>query len=169
MRRFAWLCVCLLFSALLILASCGQGGTTTPATTVPVATTTSETTTTKPASTTVAVEKPKYGGTLSITVAPAITVWDPTRQITGIFSLYLNSLWEGDWTKGPAGGYGTKETDWGFGNNDIFDLKAGRIAESWKWSVDADKKEGTIVYQIRPGSALGARSEQRSQPPRRRP
>jgi peptide/nickel transport system substrate-binding protein len=93
-----------------------------------------------------------------MTVAPAITIWDPTRQITGIFNLFMNSLWEGDWTKGPAGGYGTKETEWGFGNNDIFAYKAGIIAESWNWTVDADKKEGTIVYQIRPGVHWGLNS-----------
>jgi len=144
-RKTVWLILSFLTIGALALASCGGGGTTTT-TTSPA--TTSTTTTTAPSTTTQGPEKPKYGGTLTITVAPAITVWDPTRQITGIFNLYLNSLWEGDWTKGPAG---TGETDWGFGNNDIFDLKEGRIAESWKWSFDADKKEGTIVYQIRPG------------------
>jgi peptide/nickel transport system substrate-binding protein len=142
---------CSLVSLILLLTSCG---TTTPATTTstaPTKTTASPTTVTPVTTAPASAEKPKYGGTLNITVAPAITIWDPTRQITGIFNLYLNSLWEGDWTKGPAGGYGTKETDWGFGNNDIFGMKAGMIAESWKWSVDADKKQGTIVWQIRPG------------------
>ncbi len=96
-------------------------------------------------------EVPKYGGTLSLASSLPITQWDPTRIITGVVpGLYLNSLWEGDWSRGPAGGYGTKETDWGFTNNDIFDLKMGYIAESWKWTVDAQKQEGTIVYQIRP-------------------
>jgi peptide/nickel transport system substrate-binding protein len=147
-------------SAVFLLISCSTSSTTTTpakttsATTPPGQTTAAPATTTAPP-VTQASEKPKYGGTLNMTVAPAITVWDPTRQITGIFNLEMNSLWEGDWTKGPAGGYGTKESDWGFGNNDIFSLKAGMIAESWKWSVDADKKVGTIVYQIRQGVRWG--------------
>jgi peptide/nickel transport system substrate-binding protein len=147
-------------SAVFLLISCSTSSTTTTpakttsATTPPGQTTASPATTTAPP-VTQASEKPKYGGTLNMTVAPAITVWDATRQITGVFNLHMNSLWEGDWTKGPAGGYGTKETDWGFGNNDIFSMKAGMVAESWKWSVDGDKKEGTIVYQIRPGVKWG--------------
>ncbi len=145
-RKSVWIFLSCFVIGALALASCGGGGATTTSSTTSPGTTTG--TTTAPLTTVGGEEKPKYGGTLTITVAPAITVWDPTRQITGIFNLYLNSLWEGDWTKGPAG---TKETDWGFGNNDIFDYKDGRIAESWKWTVDADKKTGTIVYQIRPG------------------
>jgi peptide/nickel transport system substrate-binding protein len=135
----------------MLLAACGGGTTPTTTSSAPVQTSSAPTTTSAPTTVAPSAEKPKYGGTLNMIVAPAITVWDPTRQITGIFNLYLNSLWEGDWTKGPAGGYGTKETDWGFGNNDIFALKAGMIAESWKWAVDPDGKNGTIVYQIRPG------------------
>ena len=148
MNRRVALLLCLIVTAVMVLTACGGGTTPSATSTVPTQTSAAPTTT-KPVTTTApSAEKPQYGGTLNITVAPAITIWDPTRQITGIFCLFLNSMWEGDWTKGPAG---TKETDWGFGNNDIFALKDGRIAESWKWSVDADKKEGTIVYQIRPG------------------
>ena len=95
-------------------------------------------------------EVPKYGGTLSLASGMGISQWDPTRIITGtVPGLYLNSLWEGDWSRGPAGGYGTGETDWGFTNNDIFDLKMGMIAESWEWTIDAETQEGKIVYQIR--------------------
>ncbi len=148
-RKVALLAFYCIAAAVLLLVSCASGNTpTTSKTTAPPTGGVTATTSAPPQVTTGAVEKPKYGGTLSMTVAPAITVWDPTRQITGIFNLYLNSLWEGDWTKGPAG---TGETDWGFGNNDIFAYKAGMIAESWEWSVDAEKKTGTIVYQIRPG------------------
>ncbi len=151
MQKRLALLFCSLVSIILLLTSCGTTAPATTTGTVPTQTSAVPTTTTPVTTVPSSGEKPKYGGTLNIVVAPAITIWDPTRQITGIFNLYLNSLWEGDWTKGSAGGYGTKETDWGFGNNDIFSLKAGMIAESWKWSIDAEKKEGTIVYQIRPG------------------
>jgi peptide/nickel transport system substrate-binding protein len=150
-------CVCLflafLVSGVLVLAACGQPAATTvaPGTTTSAATsaTTSPSTTTGAPSPT--GETPRYGGTLNLASGLPITQWDPTRIITGtVPGLYLNSLWEGDWARGIAGGYGTKETDWGFGNNDIFDLKMGIIAESWNWTADAQSKQGTIVYQVRP-------------------
>ena len=84
-------------------------------------------------------DEPQYGGTLSLASGMSISNWDPTRIITGVIpGLYLNSCWEGDWAKGLAGGYGTGETDWGFSNNDIFDMKKGMIIESWEWYVDEE-------------------------------
>jgi len=72
--------------------------------------------------------------------------------ITGtILNLTSQQLWEGDWAKGLAGGYGTGQTDWGFGNNDLFDTKMGYLIENWKWSTDTAKNEGTIIYQVRRG------------------
>ena len=108
------------------------------------------------APTTSSSQKPQYGGTLNVATGLSITTWDPTRNITGsVQGLYLNVIWEGDWAKGPAGGYGTHQTDWSFANNDIFAYKLGIIAQSWKWTVDAASKTGTIVYEIRPGVHWG--------------
>jgi peptide/nickel transport system substrate-binding protein len=59
-------------------------------------------------------------------------------------------MWQGDWAKGHAGGYGTDESDWR-GQYDIWDHKAGLIAENTEWFIDAAKDEGTIVYTIRQG------------------
>ncbi len=149
-KKVVWLTFIVVACAAL-LVSCGQSPPTTKNTptqppTVPA------TVPTTSAATTPAVEKPKYGGTLSVATGMTITTWDPTRVISGeVPGLYLNKLWEGDWSKGPAGGYGTGETDWGFGNNDLFSLKFGVIVKSWEWSVDSDGKGATIIYQIRPG------------------
>ena len=153
MNRKGVLFLCFIVSALLFLASCGTSNTPTTSNAPASSTSVAPSTTSKaPTTTTPAVEKPRYGGTITLATGLTITQWDPTRIITGeVPGLYLNSLWEGDWTKGPAGGFGTKETDCGFGNNDIFALKMGIVAQSWKWSVDPDGKSGTIVYQIRPG------------------
>ncbi len=149
-KKALWLILSVLVISAIALASCGGGGATT--TTTQSAATTTGAATTAPQTTTVSSDKPRYGGTLTLATGMDVGTWDPMRNITGeIWGCYADSMWEGDWTKGPAGGYGTKETDWGFGNNDIFAFKLGIIAESWKWSVSADGKTGTIVYQVRPG------------------
>ena len=95
---------------------------------------------------------PKYGDTINLATFGDQQEWDPVRNITGtaITNMWQH-LWEGDWSKGPAGGYGTNETDWAWANNDLFSLKESRIAESWDWTIDAEKGEGIIVYQIRRG------------------
>ena len=59
-------------------------------------------------------------------------------------------MWQGDWAKGHAGGYGTDESDWR-GQYDIWDHKAGMIAENTKWTIDNENNTGTIVYTIRQG------------------
>lgn len=97
-------------------------------------------------------EGPKYGGTFNIVGASDLVTWQPSWLITGqIPNLIYQHLWEGDWAKGPAGGYGTNETNWGSANNDLFYLKSGAIAESWEWTIDEEKDQGVIVWQIRQG------------------
>ncbi len=97
-------------------------------------------------------EAPKYGGTLTLASATDITVWDPPRVVTSdVIDLTNEQLYQGDWAKGPASGYGTKQTDWAYANNDLFDLKTGYIVESVKWSFDTAKTEGSIIYQVRQG------------------
>jgi peptide/nickel transport system substrate-binding protein len=159
-KTIIWMMISGLMVLILILASCGKtettGGVEEDEGDDKVVITETETTT-GPAGgdeevVTRSSDEPQYGGTLNLATGMSITQWDPTRIITGtVPGLYLNSLWEGDWARGPAGGYGTGETDWGFTNNDIFDLKMGIVAESWEWSVNAETQMGTIVYQIRPG------------------
>ena len=100
-------------------------------------------------------ETPKYGGVLNVAITGDITAWDPFASSLfygGLATALTNQgLWSGDWAKGPAGGYGTGETDWAITGYDVFDQKVGNIAESWKWTLDAAKDQGTIVYQIRQG------------------
>jgi len=59
-----------------------------------------------------------------------------------------------------AGGYGTGESDW-LGAYDVFEQKAGYLAESWSWTFDAEADTASLVYQIRPGMyyALNPSSE----------
>ncbi len=102
----------------------------------------------------VSPDTPQYGGTLTAARTGDITGWD---IYGGPFyggratALTSQSLWAGDWAKGPAGGYGTNEIDWANNGYDAWNLKAGYVAESWEWSIDAAKDEGTVVWQIRQG------------------
>ena len=138
----------------MIIASCGTTSVTTPtAPTTSIAPTTSPTTS-APATTAAptSTNEPQYGGTYNLGIATEPTRWHPSWAITGDFQcLVYQHLWEGDWAKGPAGGYGTNETNWAEANNDLWDLKDGRIVQSWDWSVDDANDSGTIVYQIRQG------------------
>ncbi|MBI2850068.1 MAG: ABC transporter substrate-binding protein [Chloroflexi bacterium] len=159
-KSILWLVVSGLMALSLVLAACGPTATptapTTPTTpTTPTAPTTPTTPTQeKPQQEAVkpAPEGPKYGGTLTFAQNGDQSDWRPERNITGrIIGALYQQLWEGDWSRGPAGGYGTNEVDWGMGNSDLFEYKMGFIAESTKWTIDEAKNQGTIVYQVRPG------------------
>lgn len=178
-KRILWLLVSGLMALSLVMAACAPAATpispTTP--TAPTAPTTpsspptptAPTTPPKPAeeptqkeSVAPTVEVPKYGGTLTLAQSG-----DPVRfttieasQSTINEALVNEELWGGDWTKGIAGGYGTKEADW-VGSSNLWHLNAGVIAVSTKWTVDEEKSQGTVVYQIRQGVhyALNPKSE----------
>ncbi|MBI2850049.1 MAG: ABC transporter substrate-binding protein [Chloroflexi bacterium] len=167
-KKILWIVVNSLMALSLVLAACGQpaaptaptapSAPTTPAVpTAPTAPTAPTTPTTeKPQQEVVkpATEAPKYGGVLMLsTNSDPQSGWDSNYVTAGSvwpINLTNQGLWQGDWAKGPAGGYGTKETDWR-ASYDIFDHKAGYIAESTKWTIDDAKGEGTIIYQIRQG------------------
>src|SRR3972149_691630 len=172
MRKGLCLVVGCLMALSLVMAACTPAAApTTPTTPITPATPTTPTTPATPVQETPqkeavapTTEAPKYGGTLKLALTTDITNFDDvvTRGFTqGITFLQTNeSLWRGDWAKGPAGGYGTNESDW-VGAYDVIAHKAPFAAESWKWSSDAAKNEGTLVYQIRKGIryALNPNSE----------
>ncbi len=153
-RNLACILLSSLVSGILVLASCSQPTQTTTANPVPTSTTSSQTTTTtKPVSTTTTTaEKPKYGGTINIAAAADPVYWDPIRTVVSqTINLTHEQTFQGDWAKGTAGGFGTGETDWGYADNDLFDLKTGYVAESVKWTTDAANNVGFVVYKVRQG------------------
>lgn len=168
-RKILWLIVSALMALSLVVAACSQS-TAAPAPQPAPVTPKPQAAPAAPAPQPAPAEKeaakpgadaPRYGGTLTLVTNVDPNNWDPARIITGqtVDTVY-QQLWEGDWARGPAGGYGTKETDW-LSDNDIWGLKAGFIAESWKWTADEAKDAGTLVYQIRRGMhwALNPASE----------
>ena len=156
--------VACLVSGIVVLTSCGSPAATTTTSVQPTtAPTTSATTTPKP-TTTPASQAPKYGGILRLSLPTDITQgWDnvvTSVAVPGaVYGITNEPIWWGDWAKGPAGGYGSKDTDWG-GHFDIWPLMAGRAAEKSSWKADADGT-GTIVYTVRQGVrfALNPNSE----------
>jgi peptide/nickel transport system substrate-binding protein len=101
---------------------------------------------------------PEYGGQLRLVQISDSTAWDDvvTRSfVQPITMIQTNdSMWRGDWTKGPAGAYGTNESNW-VAAYDVFDHKAGFAAESWDWYIDSDTGRGTLIYQVRQGMHYG--------------
>jgi hypothetical protein len=94
---------------------------------------------------------PKYGGRLTLTRSAEIQTWDPVaNEGDVVLDLVYQRLWQGDWTKGPAGGYGTASTGWLSDSSD-WNLKTGAIAESCTRTVDQASGRGIIVYGIRQG------------------
>jgi peptide/nickel transport system substrate-binding protein len=96
--------------------------------------------------------EPIYGGTLNL----CVTSEGARGDLLGLghypyIQLSFNRIWDGDWTKGNAGGYGTKEVTWGEFSTNIMDLKVGHLAESWRFDVDSANKQVTTVVQLRQG------------------
>ena len=158
MKKVLWLVVSGLMALSLVMAACGPAATTPTTPTTPTAPTTPTVPTTPTAPVTEqpqqeamnpASETPKYGGTLLRVLPSDPTSWGPFPG-QGATPQQLQELWAGDWTKGNAGGYGTKETDWAQ-TVDRFDRKFGLIAEKTTWTFDVAKDQATIVYTIRQG------------------
>ena len=117
-RRTAWLCIGLLTSIVLVLASCGTSSTSSTPSSVTTASQPSNTSA-APASTgyaqqtqTASTTKPKYGGTYNGFVTADTSNWDPGQKydLAGWqISVGNEALMSGDWAKGPAG---TDQADW---------------------------------------------------------
>ena len=157
-KRIVWLIVNGLMALSLLLAACAPAATptasnapatpsATPTPTAPSAATTPVAKPTQKESTAPTADVPKYGGTLNLySAGPTDWEWNHTTS----WGMMYDPLWGGNWAKGPAGGYGSKESDY-TNNYDIYDHYEGWAAEKWSWTIDAKTNKATIVYQIRPG------------------
>lgn len=150
-KRIIWVTITVLM--VLSLAACGPAATpsspsppaapTTPASPTTPVTPTAPTTPAqeKPQREAVqaSAETPEYGGVIKLVLTGDITTFDeaPGPGIhAGATTLHLTNgtLVKGDWTKGPAGGYGTGKTGWDWAGPipAILGLETGSLAESWE-------------------------------------
>ncbi len=95
-------------------------------------------------------DEPQYGGTISL-----VMTLDPTFDLLGLGKnaghlLSHQYLWDGDWAKGPAGGYGTAEVPWAESTN-VPDLNAMILAESIEFILRPDDQEVDTVITVRQG------------------
>ncbi len=154
------LVICLMVTALL-LASCAPAPAPAP-TPTPTATPTASPTPTPEKemlkdSLGRLVEKPQYGGVLTIVLESLPTGFDEGKGALGSqaygVKLTNQELLEGDWTKGPSG---TGETNWSLNTIPPLNQWKGCLAESWELA-----DPNTFIFHIRKGIhfALDPKSE----------
>lgn len=94
-------------------------------------------------------EKPQYGGTLNL--VSTVDTYGFDDAMVPHANCYLlkftnDEIVQGDWTKGNAGGYGTRECEWFLAGVNRLEHKAGSIAESWEL-----QGKDTVILHIRKG------------------
>ncbi|MFC2056006.1 ABC transporter substrate-binding protein [Chloroflexota bacterium] len=99
------------------------------------------------------VEAPKYGGVLKVGQSRDITNFGlitGQAQAARTGCITNEGLWAADWARGPAGGYGTNESNW---SGAIYsgELRDGRIAESWELPTKIEGETGAIIFHVRQG------------------
>lgn len=99
----------------------------------------------------IVVEKaqPQYGGTLNL--VSTVDTYGFDDAIVPHANCYLlkftnDEIVQGDWSKGNAGGYGTKECEWFLPGVNRLQHKAGSIAESWELQGN-----DTVILRLRKG------------------
>ncbi|MEE8413576.1 MAG: ABC transporter substrate-binding protein [Dehalococcoidales bacterium] len=102
---------------------------------------------------TVSSNEPRYGGKITFAITGEVSVLDEAvspgvAAMATTLHLTNGELFMADWTKGPAGGFGTKESDydWTGPIPGILGLEWGNLAESYDM-----KEPGHWIFNIRKG------------------
>ncbi|MDP2730523.1 MAG: ABC transporter substrate-binding protein [Dehalococcoidales bacterium] len=98
-------------------------------------------------------DEPQYGGVLKLfywlgrqeRLDQTVHIVIPPMQNTH------ETLLSGDWSKGPAGGYGTNETPWEDRMEGFWYLYTGALAESWEFPKEIEGDRAELIFHIRKG------------------
>jgi peptide/nickel transport system substrate-binding protein len=157
--KVCWSFLSITTVALLLLVSCAPGATssqTAMPTTTATATTAAPTPKTSAVTTTASIDRPKYGGILTLMQTADITVFSPIAVSGGksldpvLFGLVYEQLLQGNWLMGPAG---TNEGLFNYGTNNSvmrWEEVTGQLVESWEVP-----QLGVWKLHIRPGVHFG--------------
>ena len=100
--------------------------------------------------TTTTSNTPQYGGTLTCLLT-SDPLWDLISfGATWPQEMSHQRLVDGDWTKGPAGGYGEDLTDWGQSTN-VPSFNTGVLASDYSWKISANGSDVISTYTVRKG------------------
>jgi peptide/nickel transport system substrate-binding protein len=161
-RKIIWMLVSCLMVLSLVIASCGpkveeeakvtQQGTGQTVTTGGEEGTINETAKTGAKTEEVtSSDKPQYGGSITLAMNRDVNDFLPWSLAPSTPVQQCNDwIWNGDWAKGPAGGYGTNDVGWEASTN-IPSLKAGYIGEDIHWAVDDGGQTATIYITVKKG------------------
>src|SRR4030042_460289 len=96
-------------------------------------------------------DKPQYGGSMTLAMTLDVNDFLPWSLAASAPVQMCNEwLWNGDWAKGYAGGYGTGDVGWEASTN-LRDLKAYYLAENIRWEADAGGETGTAYIKVKEG------------------
>jgi peptide/nickel transport system substrate-binding protein len=129
-KKIIWMVVSCLMVLSLVIASCGGGEVEEKEK--------------------VTAEAPKYGGTLTLAL-----IEEPRWDIISFGGSWPveqahQRMVDGNWAKGPAGGYGESLTTWGTSTN-IPDFNTGYLATDQTFEVSSNGTEVTTTFTIREG------------------
>ncbi len=156
-KKIVWLLVSCLMVLSLVMASCGEaeetGGAVTQegtGQTVTVGAEEEEEKVVEEEEVVVPSGEPQYGGTITLPLTADADFDLISFGATWPQEQAHQRMYDGNWAKGLAGGYGESLTDWGQSTN-IPDLNTGYLATDYGWEVSADGTEVTSYFTVRDG------------------
>ena len=155
MKKLGWMVICCVMVLSLIIASCGTedtGGTVTQEDTGQTVTVGAEEEETRTEEeTVVSSDKPQYGGSITLMMALDVNDFLPWSLAPSAPVQMCNDwLWNGDWAKGPAGGYGENAVGWETSTN-LRDMKAYYLGQEIRWEANDDGETGNVYIKVKEG------------------
>ncbi|MDP2730664.1 MAG: ABC transporter substrate-binding protein [Dehalococcoidales bacterium] len=98
-------------------------------------------------------EEPQYGGDLKLFywLGRQERFDQEIHYVVPPMQNSFETLLSGDWAKGRAGGYGTKETVWEDRMEGFYHLYTGVLAESWEFPKTVEGDRARLIFNIRRG------------------